>query len=79
MFFGNNPRFLNVQATERFQAVYPMVRELALAGSQNSKTTRPVAQQLLSLSIAAVSEGGHCASSYVIVFSSPFSSIADKS
>lgn len=58
--------------------MYPMVRELALAGSQNSKTTRPVAQQLLSLSIAAVSEGGYCDSSYVIVFSSPFSSIADK-
>jgi len=44
------------KATERFQAVYPMVREFALAGSQNSKTTRPVAQQLLPLSIAAVSE-----------------------
>lgn len=58
--------------------MYPMVRELALAGSQNSKTTRPVAQQLISLSIAAVSEGGYCASSHVTVFSSPFSSIADK-
>jgi hypothetical protein len=37
--------------------VYPLIRELALAGSQNSKTTRPVAQQLLPLSVAALSQG----------------------
>jgi hypothetical protein len=44
------------KAADRFQAVYPLIRELALAGSQNSKTTRPVAQQLLPLSVAALSQ-----------------------
>ncbi|XP_024381023.1 uncharacterized protein [Physcomitrium patens] len=44
------------KAADRFQAVYPIVKELALAGLQNSKTTRPVAQQLLPLSVAALSQ-----------------------
>jgi hypothetical protein len=45
------------QATERFQSIYPVVRELALAGTFRSKATRAVAQQLLPLSLAALSEG----------------------
>lgn len=47
-----------LQAADRFQAVYPLIKELALAGSHNSKTTRPVAQQLLPLSLTALSQGG---------------------
>lgn len=46
-----------MQAADRFQTVYPIIKELALAGLQNSKTTRPVAQQLLPLSVAALSQG----------------------
>jgi hypothetical protein len=44
------------KAADRFQAVYPIIKELALAGSHNSKTTRPVAQQLIPLSLAALSQ-----------------------
>ncbi|CAK9878875.1 unnamed protein product [Sphagnum jensenii] len=44
------------KATERFQSIYPVVRELALAGKFRSKATRAVAQQLLPLSLAALSE-----------------------
>ncbi|KAG0584247.1 hypothetical protein KC19_3G196100 [Ceratodon purpureus] len=44
------------KAADRFQAVYPLIKELALAGIQNSKTTRPVAQQLLPLSVASLSQ-----------------------
>lgn len=44
------------KAADRFQAVYPLIRELALAGSHNSKSTRPVAQQLLPLSVVALSQ-----------------------
>ncbi|CAM6032493.1 unnamed protein product [Sphagnum compactum] len=44
------------KATERFQLIYPVVREIALAGTFRSKATRPVAQQLLPLSLAALSE-----------------------
>ncbi|CAM6047134.1 unnamed protein product [Sphagnum compactum] len=44
------------KATERFQSIYPVVRELALAGTFRSKATRAVAQQLLPLSLAALSE-----------------------
>jgi hypothetical protein len=44
------------KAADRFQAVYPLIKELALAGSQNSKSARPVAQQLLPLSVAALSQ-----------------------
>lgn len=44
------------KATERFVAIYPFVKELALAGAPRSKATRPVAQQLLPLSLTAISE-----------------------
>lgn len=46
-----------VQATERFQAIYPLLKELALAGSLKSKATKPVAQQLLPLSLTTAAEG----------------------
>ncbi|CAM6089854.1 unnamed protein product [Calypogeia fissa] len=44
------------KATERFQAVYPLLKELALAGSLRSKATKPVAQQLLPLSLTIAAE-----------------------
>eukprot|EP00252_Welwitschia_mirabilis_P013156 TRINITY_DN2904_c0_g1_i1.p1 TRINITY_DN2904_c0_g1~~TRINITY_DN2904_c0_g1_i1.p1 ORF type:complete len:609 (-),score=134.49 TRINITY_DN2904_c0_g1_i1:413-2239(-) len=43
------------KATERFVAIYPLIKELALAGSHRSKATKPVAQQLLPLCLGAVS------------------------
>ncbi|KAJ7529079.1 hypothetical protein O6H91_15G033400 [Diphasiastrum complanatum] len=44
------------KATERFLAIYPIVKELALAGSHRSKSTKPVAQQLLPFCLLAASE-----------------------
>ncbi|KAH9312654.1 hypothetical protein KI387_027689 [Taxus chinensis] len=44
------------KATERFVAIYPFVKELTLAGAHRSKSTRPVAQQLLPLSLMSISE-----------------------
>lgn len=44
------------KATERFLGIYPLVKELALAGPHRSKVTKPVAQQLLPLSLEAASE-----------------------
>eukprot|EP00249_Psilotum_nudum_P023032 c28732_g1_i1 orf=527-2284(+) len=44
------------KATERFLEIYPLVKELALGGSQRSKSMNPVAQQLLPYSLVAASE-----------------------
>lgn len=44
------------KGTERFVAIYPFLKELALTGSHRSKATRPVAQQLLPLMATAISE-----------------------
>ncbi|KAJ7553859.1 hypothetical protein O6H91_06G115700 [Diphasiastrum complanatum] len=44
------------KATERFLALYPVVKELALAGLYRSKSTKPVAQQLLPFCLLAASE-----------------------
>ncbi|KAL2642219.1 hypothetical protein R1flu_009806 [Riccia fluitans] len=44
------------KATERFLAVYPFVKEIALAGTVRSKATKPVAQQLLPLSLAGAAD-----------------------
>lgn len=44
------------KGTERFVSIYPFLKELALTGSHRSKATRPVAQQLLSLMVTAISE-----------------------
>ncbi|XP_062004417.1 uncharacterized protein LOC133721742 [Rosa rugosa] len=46
-----------VKATERFEAVYPTLKEIALAGSPGSKTVRQVAQKTLNYSVKAVKEG----------------------
>ncbi|KAL5129237.1 Transmembrane protein 214-A [Glycine soja] len=42
-----------VKATERFEAVYPTLREVALAGSPGSKAIKHLAQQILSFAIKA--------------------------
>lgn len=48
--------FSVLQATERFEAVYPTLKELALAGSPGTKTIKQVSQQLLPITITAMSE-----------------------
>ncbi|CAL9211411.1 uncharacterized protein LOC135617068 [Musa acuminata AAA Group] len=46
-----------VKATERFEAIYPTLKELALAGSPGTKTTKQASQQLLPRTIQAIQEG----------------------
>ncbi|KAJ0725027.1 putative transmembrane protein [Helianthus annuus] len=46
-----------VKATERFEAVYPMLKEVALAGSPGSKAMKQVAQQIMTVSLKASGEG----------------------
>ncbi|XP_060213598.1 uncharacterized protein LOC132640836 [Lycium barbarum] len=46
-----------VKATERFEAVYPTLKEVALAGSPGSKATKQVSQQILLLTLKAVAGG----------------------
>ncbi|MQM06461.1 hypothetical protein Taro_039280, partial [Colocasia esculenta] len=43
-----------VKATERFEAVYPSLKELALAGSPGAKAMKPVSQQLLPITVKAM-------------------------
>ncbi|RWW21909.1 hypothetical protein GW17_00013915 [Ensete ventricosum] len=45
-----------VKATERFEAIYPTLKELALAGSPGTKTTKQASQQLLPLTVQAIQE-----------------------
>ncbi|KAE9606109.1 hypothetical protein Lal_00025297 [Lupinus albus] len=45
-----------VKATERFEAVYPTLKEVALAGSPGSKGVKQLAQQILSFAIKAAGE-----------------------
>ncbi|CAL4977585.1 unnamed protein product [Urochloa decumbens] len=45
-----------VKATERFEAAYPTIKELALAGPPGSKTVKQASQQLLPLCAKAVQE-----------------------
>ncbi|XP_030496095.1 uncharacterized protein LOC115712030 [Cannabis sativa] len=45
-----------VKATERFEAVYPTLKEVALAGSPGSKAMKQVAQQIQSFAIKAAGE-----------------------
>ncbi|KAG5052938.1 hypothetical protein AAZX31_02G230200 [Glycine max] len=45
-----------VKATERFEAVYPTLREVALASSPGSKAIKHLAQQILSFAIKAAGE-----------------------
>lgn len=46
-----------VKATERFEAVYPTLKEVALAGSHRSKAMKQVSQQILPLAVKAVGGG----------------------
>ncbi|CAI0432005.1 unnamed protein product [Linum tenue] len=45
-----------VKATERFEAIYHTLKEVALAGSTGSKAMRQVAQQILTFSLKAAGE-----------------------
>ncbi|XP_066305842.1 uncharacterized protein [Miscanthus floridulus] len=45
-----------VKATERFEAAYPTIKELALAGPPGSKTVKQASQQLLPLCAKAMQE-----------------------
>ncbi|XP_020251861.1 uncharacterized protein LOC109829145 [Asparagus officinalis] len=45
-----------VKATERFEAIYPTLKELALAGSPGTKTTKQASQQLLPSAVKAMQE-----------------------
>ncbi|KAI3733832.1 hypothetical protein L6452_13289 [Arctium lappa] len=46
-----------VKATERFEAVYPTLKEVALAGSPGSKAMKQVSQQIMTVSLKASGEG----------------------
>ncbi|KAG0536757.1 hypothetical protein BDA96_03G091100 [Sorghum bicolor] len=46
----------NARATERFEAAYPTIKELALAGPPGSKTVKQASQQLLPLCAKAMQE-----------------------
>ncbi|KAK8541716.1 hypothetical protein V6N12_014343 [Hibiscus sabdariffa] len=46
-----------VKATERFEAIYPTLKEVALAGSPGSKAMKQVAQQILNYAVKAAGEG----------------------
>ncbi|WOL01187.1 hypothetical protein Cni_G09901 [Canna indica] len=45
-----------IKATERFEVVYPTLKELALAGSPGTKTTRQASLQLLPAVVQAIQE-----------------------
>ncbi|XP_019160275.1 PREDICTED: uncharacterized protein LOC109156867 [Ipomoea nil] len=46
-----------VKATERFEKIYPTLKEVALAGSPGSKAMKQVSQQILLLAVKAAAEG----------------------
>uniref|UniRef100_A0A6N2LHA2 Transmembrane protein 214 n=1 Tax=Salix viminalis TaxID=40686 RepID=A0A6N2LHA2_SALVM len=46
-----------VKATERFEAVYPTLKEVALAGSSGSKAMKQVTHQILNFAVKATGEG----------------------
>ncbi|KAF5948684.1 hypothetical protein HYC85_014641 [Camellia sinensis] len=46
-----------ITATERFEAVYPALKEVALAGSTGSKAMKQVSQQIMILVLKAAGEG----------------------
>ncbi|XAR72222.1 hypothetical protein NMG60_11018792 [Bertholletia excelsa] len=46
-----------VKATERFEAIYPTLKEVALAGPAGSKAMKQVSQQMLSLAVKTAGEG----------------------
>lgn len=45
-----------LQATERFEAIYPTLKEVALAGSPGSKAMKQVSQQIFSFAAKAAGE-----------------------
>ncbi|KAL6187054.1 hypothetical protein ACLB2K_043170 [Fragaria x ananassa] len=45
-----------VKSTERFEAVYPTLKDVALAGSQGSKAMKQVSLQILSFAVKAAGE-----------------------
>lgn len=45
------------QATERFEKIYPNLKEIALAGSPGSKAMKQVSQQIFSIAAKAAGEG----------------------
>ncbi|KAK6146755.1 hypothetical protein DH2020_020624 [Rehmannia glutinosa] len=46
-----------VQATERFEVIYPLLKEVALAGSPGSKAMKQVSLQIQALTVKAAGEG----------------------
>ncbi|CAK7326768.1 unnamed protein product [Dovyalis caffra] len=50
------PSSARVKATERFGAIYPTLKEVALAGASGSKAMKQVAQQILSFALRAAGE-----------------------
>lgn len=46
-----------IQATERFEAIYPAVKEVALAVSPGSKAMKQLTQQIMPFAIKAAGEG----------------------
>lgn len=46
-----------IQATERFEVIYPTLREVALGGSTGSKAMKQVSQQIFNFAIKAAGEG----------------------
>lgn len=46
-----------MQATERFEAIYPTLKEVALAGVPGSKGMKLVSQQILTICAKASREG----------------------
>ena len=47
----------SLQATERFEAAYPILKEVALAGASGSKAMKQVSQQMFGFAILAAGEG----------------------
>ncbi|XP_060966489.1 uncharacterized protein LOC115718005 isoform X1 [Cannabis sativa] len=45
-----------LKATERFEAIYPLLKEVAFAGSPGSKAMKQVAQQIFKFAVKAVKE-----------------------
>ena len=46
-----------VKATERFEAVYPLLKEVALAGAPGSKAMKQVTQQIFTFALKLAGEG----------------------
>ncbi|GFP83533.1 hypothetical protein PHJA_000496700 [Phtheirospermum japonicum] len=46
-----------VKATERFEAIYPLIKEVALAGSLGSKAMKQVSLQIQTLTVKTAGEG----------------------